>query len=460
MRRPGIGALGPGWIGLPALGVLAYASPMAAAGVTGLVTSGIAYTLAQPLTTVTVTAFLVAAVPKAGVNVGAFPVPAMLFVLFAALPILRRSVARAARPAHPVGMLAFLALAWLGCRMAMMFFASGNIGALLALAGWYGLPIVLVVAGPAFGALRGEPGWRWATWMEVGVAAACAFSVLQQLVGIDSTVVPGITRSVGADYTRKPIQFAGGSKIPSTYQNGNILGVVTAFFFLVAANRFIGGRRSGRDKLVLALTAVATVLSGSRTVVIGMVIGLVVLVLRSRVSHRTMGVWIVLGASTLAILQFSPSLADRLMGTRANDPALEVRSVVWSDVLARAPVSELLFGGPTWVQEYPDPGLAEGMVGAVQQVGIVGMVLFVGVILVATSDPKLQRWRIMLIPVAISLSVDSAYLVFPTLFLPVARMFAPLYEEEPALDPVGAKSGGVPSSALAGSLRPVGGPSL
>ena len=41
---------------------------------------------------------------------------------------------------------------------------------------------------------------------------ACGFSVVQQLLGIEQTAVPGITRAVGVDYSAKPLLFAGAAR--------------------------------------------------------------------------------------------------------------------------------------------------------------------------------------------------------------------------------------------------------
>lgn len=78
---------------------------------------------------------------------------------------------------------------------------------------------------------------------------------------------------------------------------------------------------------------------------------------------------------------------------------------------------------------YSSVGGDQKLVGAVQQIGILALVLSVDVFLAAANDPELRRWRFALAPLAIPLVIDSPFLVFPTMFLPVARMFAPLCAE-------------------------------
>lgn len=420
----------------PGIGLLAAAAPQAAAA---LVAAGALLTvaIASPIPFVLMAAVLTTAIPKAGFLINGLPLPLMMFVLLLAAVMLRPYAA----PRETHGRrLAIAALAWLGIRLVLTRLDGGSAADVLALAGWYGLPVLMLLLGPGLGALRGDEGRRWIHRLETGMLLACGFSLVQRLWGLVPTTVPGLTRAVGADYSVKPLAFEGGSKIPSTYQNGNVLGVVTAFFFLVAADRVLAGRGTRRDGFLMAATAVATVLSGSRTVVIGLGLGLMILILRSRLNRRTIAVCLLATAALVGVLQWSPALAARLVGTRASDPALEQRTVVWDDVLRVTSVGELLVGGPVWAQKRLQPGLAEGAIGAVQQVGIVGMALFIGVLLTATNAPGLRRWRIILIPVAVSFAVDSAYLVFPTLFIPLARMFAPVHPDSarPPVESVGA----------------------
>lgn len=411
----------------PIVGFLAVAAPQIAAALVAVVAVLIA-AIASPTAFIQAAAFLTTAVPKAGFLVNGLPLPLMMFVLLLAAAMLRSYAAPASTHGQRI---AIVALAWLGYRLVATYADGGSAADVLALAGWYGLPVLMLAVGPDIGALAGDLGRRWVRSLEAGVLLACGFSLVQLAWGIGAATVPGVTRAVGADYSAKPLEFEGGSKIPSTYQNGNVLGVITAFFFLVAAERVLGGGGTRRDRLIMAGTAVATVLSGSRTVVIGLAVGLIVVVVRSGLNRRTVSVCLLAAAALVAVLQLSPALWDRLAGTRPSDPSLAVRTVVWDDILGNTSISELLSGGPVWAQHRLEPGLAEGAIGAIQQVGIVGTALFVGVFLGATNRPGLRQWRLMLIPVAVSFAVDSAYLVFPTAFIPLARMFAPLGPELP-----------------------------
>jgi hypothetical protein len=237
-----------------------------------------------------------------------------------------------------------------------------------------------------------------------------------------------VTIAWGDSYARKPIQFIGGSKIPSTYQNGNVLGVTTAIFCLLAADRIFRGSRSRRDYLLVVATAFATVMSGSRTVAAGLAMGFAILVLRSGSFRRSLQAVVVLGLMVMATLQLLPELSSRFSLQTASNGAFTGRVTLWSDVLRTSSLHEFVLGTGGWNAAAGNP-FTEGVVGAMQQVGLLGVGLLIAALLVNTRSRQLRRWRLLLIPLGVSFAVDSAYLVFPTLFIPIARMFAPIDAE-------------------------------
>jgi len=408
-------------LGSPVASLLLVRSPLLISGFAA-VASFMTFAITSPASFIASVAFLSAAVPKAGFLVGNLPVPLMMFVLLAGAFMLRQS-----GKSHGAGIrLIILSLLWLGYRLLALCLYGGTLTDIAALAGWYGLPLVLLMVGPAAGSLRGRTCYTWNRWLETGILMACLFGVLQKLAGLERTAVPGVTRAVGSDYSSKPLTFAGGSKIPSTYQNGNILGVVTGVFFLISALRVLSGRGSRRDHLIMAATATATLLSGSRTSVIGMALGLGVLMVRSGLRRQTIAIFALCTVVVGFTLYLSPALSDRLIGTSVSDPALAQRTVIWSHVLSSTSFPEFLTGGAEWANPSDSSNLADGFIGIVQQVGIIGLALLIGVFVVITKPPLLRKWRLLLLPLVVSLAADSAYLVFPTLFLPIARMFAPI----------------------------------
>lgn len=428
------------YVGTPVISLFVFHAPLLTLAASAIASVFIA-ALASSGGFIAAAAFLTAAVPKAGVVIGGLPLPTMMFVLMGTALLLRLRSPRRKNHGHR---LALLAVLWLLYRVAALHLDGGTLTNVAALAGWYGLPILLLLVGPPLGGLRRADSTVWTRWLENGILFACGFSLVQQFLGIERTAVPGITRAVGVDYSAKPLAFVGGSKIPSTYQNGNILGVVTGVFFLIATDRVLRGRGTRRDKLLMGATAVATILSGSRTAVFGLAIGLAVVMLRAGLRRQTLVIFALCAAVGAVTLQLSPALADRLLGTSASDPALELRTDGWSNILRSSSALDLVLGSSALAHPLEPPGLGEGLVGATQQVGLAGMALFVGVFVAATSPAHLRRWRLLLIPAVVSLVVDSAYLVFPTLFLPIARMYAPL---DPAVTPVPDEGGAEPGSS-------------
>lgn len=415
--------VGSAGAGLGGIGALSSVAPVAGTAATALVATGV-WAIVRPVSFVLLIGFLSAAIPKAGWVVGGFPVPVLLVGLVAAALCLRVMVGvpRPKWQSVAPGLIA-LALSWLVFRLVALLADGASLTTLLAVVGWYGLPLGLFLVGPGLGTVRGKVGAFWARALDFGVLTACAFGLLQQFFGLDRTAVPGITLALGADYSAKPLQFEGGTKIPSTYQNGNVLGVTTGIFFLMSVDRILRGRAQRRDHVMASATAVATILSGSRTVLVGLVLGSSVLVLKSKLTSRTLRA---LGLATIVsavVLLLVPVLAERYsVGGQADVTA--GRTEGWSEIIRTTSLLQLSVGDSRWAD--PDQVRGEGVIGALQQVGVVGVALLVATWWSATRSAELRRWRLLLIPLFVSFAIDSAYLVFPTLFLPIARMFAPV----------------------------------
>ncbi len=416
-----------GWV---AAGGLVLGAPLALApalgvGLAAIVSVGI-WMFVAPTSFLAATGFLVAAVPKAGWRINEFPFPVLMIPLFGAAFVLRSRGERSGfiTDSTQTALVGIAAL-WLAVRLVVLRNAGIPTSAQLALVGWYALPLALLVIGPRLGSVRGFTGRLWAGALEAGVLFACGFAVMQRVFGLEETAIEGVTISLGDSYENKPLLFGeGGIKTPSTYQNGNILGVITGVFFLIAVDRMLRGTARPRDYVMATATAVASFLSGSRTVVLGVFIGFVLLVLRSRVTGRTVKAVAVPALVLVVVLQVIPTFAARYSFRPTSGDITAGRAQQWSALLESSTPTELLVGSTDWLEG--GRGLAEGVFGIVQQVGLVGVVLVGGVLWIATSGPSVRRWRLLLIPLFVSVCIDSAYYSFPTLFLPVARMFAPL----------------------------------
>lgn len=110
------------------------------------------------------------------------------------------------------------------------------------------------------------------------------YAIIQFIFGIGKTALPGITVNY-TDYIRAPNSwwlekangFSDGSKIFSTYQNGNIFGLTLLLLFPISYRS-----DSKYNRLKLFLFIVCCFLSGSRSAIIGCILYLIIVVARKR----------------------------------------------------------------------------------------------------------------------------------------------------------------------------------
>lgn len=110
------------------------------------------------------------------------------------------------------------------------------------------------------------------------------YAIIQFIFGIENTAIPGITVNY-TDYIRSPDSwwldkangFLGGSKIFSTYQNGNIFGLALLLLFPIS---YRSTNKYSRFKLLLFI--ICCFLSGSRSTIIGCILYLIIIVVRKR----------------------------------------------------------------------------------------------------------------------------------------------------------------------------------
>jgi hypothetical protein len=368
-------------------------------------------------------------------RLGSFPIPFFLFALLLALAIVLFLDWSRSRHIPPLTVtVASLAVVWLGVRLIMLVGSGAPPPVLLALTGWYALPAIILAfagrqpSGPGEITRRGA----WGTVLDLGMIWVGLFAFVQLIFGVNETQIPGLTIAWGDTYESKTLTVFSPTgeftKIPSTYHNGNILGVVAGFFLVTTIQRVLRSHNRKRyDILLIVLTTAMTLLAASRSVFLAVVIPvLFVLVTRGFAGRRILlfaaGIII-----TLAVLVAQPGLADRFSLESLFEPTGAGRTLYWEEVLGRHSVSQLLIGTSDWYRgsQILGAGLAEGVVGILQQVGVIGLVLIVTLAVAVTRPPWMREWRAPLLVLGIAAVIDSSYLVFPTLFLPFARMYAP-----------------------------------
>jgi hypothetical protein len=386
--------------------------------------------LAIPVPAIFTVAMLVSAVPKAGIKYGSFPFPLFLFILVIVAGFLYASSQHGRPASAPLGFL----LGWIFIRVVMITGNSAPLGSVVTVVAWATIPIVFIYLGSA--RPSGPLVSAWGKGLEIGVVVASLFAMVQNVVGIPATTIPGVTIALGDSYASKNLQLFNtsgdvvASKIPGTYQNGNVLGAALAFFFVAALYRILRQGPSRRDWILFLASGAAIVLSGSRTAIIAAIVPLFWMVL-SNPRTRLRGI-AVLGGLLIAF-QFLvpllvPQLSSRLQISNLLSSGGAGRTALWRQGLETSSYRDLLLGSShTWfsASAAPGSGLSEGWFGIVQQIGFLGVALIVAVAWRCTSQPSLRPWRLPLLALAVAATLDTSYLVFPTLFLGAARMLAP-----------------------------------
>lgn len=357
-------------------------------------------------------ALLVCASPKAGIKLSFLPLPIVLFTVIIIGHLIGRKSTRMGKFSAAAAVFG----SWIVIRLGLLLGSGAPLSEAAALLGWTVAPFLFLSSVRRL--VHSANGVRFLRLgLELGFAIACLYALLQRVVGITATTVPGVTLALFDSYTDK---FNGlgqlGSKIPSTYQGGNNFGIIAAVFLVwYLAELSLGRSRRipyATASVLAGLAAVGLFLSGSRTAFFGALAGVLVLGL---VRISTKRFLILLGACLLG-LSVLILLPDDLTRLTNFDPTASGRTLDWAAMLRSSSLLSLLFGSTGWAL---NRGLlVEGVLGAVQQVGLVGVVLF--------SLAYAGRFRfsdipaaVLLAPVAVSFLVDSTYLVFPTLFIPL-----------------------------------------
>ena len=403
--------------------VLVVRQPVVAVIIAALLLVGLLAFAVGVDASVLVIGFLVAAIPKAGLKVGGFPFPFMLFglVLAASAIVYARQERIAQMPRRVLGALAFL-LAWWFERVTVLVLSDASPAELVALTAWFVVPAVLLAVAAV------EPaGHEWGVALEAGVVAAATLSLVQVVIGVEPTLIPGLTIAYGDDFASKhvlitTVDYGTFFKIPSSYQNGNTFGVVAGFFAVTALYRILRGDARRWNWILLGSTAMAVALSGSRSVLLAVAVGSSsVLCIRGSASRKLVIVGGALVAAIVAV-RLQPGLAERFSLSSITDTQGAGRTQRWREVLDQEGVTGLGLGTSSWLS---GPS-SEGVFGAAEQVGSVGVVSLLLLAVRSTAVERLRPWRFPLLVVLICFLLDSSYLVFPTLFIPFARMWSPM----------------------------------
>ncbi len=402
-------------------GVAALSPTYAVVGLAGVIVA-IAAVL-RPFRVACLFGFLAAAFPKAGFKIDGFPFPVFLFGLVVAVALLFVTQPKR-RPRTAVLVVVGVWLTFVGARTVLLL--DEGAGSVFAFVAWAALPIVLLTMTTALVSVPPQ----WLRSFQWGFLVSAAYAVVQLVGGVTQTAISGVTFAAGDDLADKhnTIYVTGGvdfSKIPSTYQNGNIYGIVAAVFLVFTLVRLLRRRGTKLDVLVVLAAVMAIGLSGSRTAIIAAGLPILVLLLRKGSLRWRAGIVTIAVVAVMAVFTLRPGLAQRYTLDSIVSSGGSGRTRIWAEYLAQMRPGDFVFGMPDIL------GIPDGWVGVVIQIGYVGSVLLaVAVFALSRARPE---WNLVLLVLLIGALIDSTYITFPTWFLPAALFAARLDDDNSTL---------------------------
>ncbi len=244
---------------------------------------------------------------------------------------------------------------------------------------------------------------------------ATLFGVCQFFLGLNFLRVNGVTIAWGDSYESKNLNifessFSVGTKIPSTFQGGNIWGQCSALILIWVVVFKMWKSFNSRILQFASVFSpcIAVFLSFSRTAVVTSLLCLGLYFLRDRK-------WFIKIAVYILAIFFLFSFSSRISGQRYSIESFSNsagRSSQWKEGLSRYSVGDWLFGRSTTLAE--SSFSMEGLLGLFSQVGIVGFSL----ILLLWLKIFNGKYVWLGIGMLVCLILDSTYLTPPLLLIP------------------------------------------
>lgn len=419
LNAASVAAIASCTVAVAVLTITAVVSPIIGLGVLAILLFT-CWAVFKPLSAACAIAFLAAAFPKAGVKLAGFPFPVFLFGLLIAVALVASHAHRIRLPAlTQVVVGAYLTVVVV---RALVIAESGAAG-VFAFVAWAVLPmLVLFLMVPVSSDVV-----RFRRAFEYGFVFSVVYALAQLAFGIERIAVPGLTHAFGDDITNKHnVIFSDSgadfSKIPSTYQNGNIYGLVAAFFFAAALKRIVARQASRLDWTVSVGAILAIAVSGSRTAILAAGVAALIIFLQRGSVGRKLAILVAVVGALAVVVAIQPGLVERYSIDSITESGGAGRASQWAARLAPLTPSEVLFGTSERI-------LAEGWVGFILQIGLVGVVLL---LLATVALLRVKRdWAIPFLVLAIGALVDSSYQLFPTWFIPAAMTSAGVFSLPP-----------------------------
>ncbi|RYL95751.1 hypothetical protein EWI07_00815 [Sporolactobacillus sp. THM7-4] len=337
--------------------------------------------------------FMTFAFPKAGAEIGV-PITIAIGLFGFALLKCRRQVIPAL---IDVKGLAFFYTLFVSAVLVSLFVNPGNFE-LFQLA-----TVAAVTVSPlAIGIGRSVNPQTALKILAISLIIAGAYAVIQRMVGIVTTAIPGVTYTFGQDLAEKPIGYgmAGSGeaqKMPSTYQNGNGAGL----FYAMAIPVLLAWMPAAAKQRALKMSAIlfgcaGLLLSGSRSIVLPFLFFLLFLLvlLKNRFSYRNQllfvsGLMFVVFLGSVYLLatdpQFLQPLYARYIEQTLSDPTGAGRTSQFVDALAQVNALD----GPSFLRfltiglPWDQISTLEGMVSILFNYGVFGFIGFFGALTAA-----------------------------------------------------------------------------
>jgi hypothetical protein len=225
------------------------------------------------------------AFPKAGLELAGLPLTINLLLLACVVLVNVNGCVLAMQKIKDFGFV-YLALCFFGLTTIVLGLASGSSAFQLS-------QMIVVLVSPLAGVavIRVKPELFFKL-VCVALIVVNVYGMIQFVVGISQATIPGLTLTYGQDIETKNIGYNaatdGGNKIPSTYQNGNSVGIFNVLAVSYLLSPIIPNRWWKTRVVSVVCGLIGLLLCGSRSILIPFAV-LLIFVLKESYQRLSIG---------------------------------------------------------------------------------------------------------------------------------------------------------------------------